>query len=182
MKRINAVRQTLRNHLRDPLRMKLPVGYSIRARSPNKNGITTMLMYGDKSLAYMNLDFSPYGKDKVMMTFEGGTYPNIRRQGMGTLLRALITKAALNSGVNNIHHMGINIELLAAKKLAMNESISLNNAKARNPMPLSTKIVRKLGYAPRKEHNGIYQSYMTPYMNRAKLNNSIKYLTSALNR
>ena len=130
----------------------------------------------------MDLEFFPYGKDKVMVTLDGGTYPNHRRKGVGTLLRALITKAALNSGVNNIHHTGLNVNNLAAKKLATNEGISLNNAKARNTMPLSTKIVRKLGYAPRNEANGGHQSYMTPYMNRSKLNNSIKQVTSALIR
>jgi len=162
--------------------MKLPVGYSLLAKTTNKRELTTRLRYGNKSLAYMVLEFVPYGKDKVMISLNGGTYPNHRGKRIGTLLRALITKAALNSGVNDIHHMGINVENLAAKKLAANEGISLNNAKARNPIPLSTKIVRKLGYAPRNEAYGNHQSHMTPYMNRTKLNNAIKQITSALNR
>ena len=179
MGRSDIVKTYMYNYLHDPRKMNLPEGYSIRANSTNKRELTVKLWRGDNPLAYVVLEFVPYGK-KVMVTLDGGTYPPHRQKGIGTLIRALVTKAALNSGVNNIHHMGLNVENLSAKKLAANEGISLNNAKARNPVPLSTKIVRKLGYAPRNEEFGNYQSYMTPYMSRVKLNNAIKRIKSEL--
>lgn len=181
MSHLAIVKKSMHNYLHDPKKMNLPEGYLIRANSTNKKVLTVKLWRGDNPLAYVVLEFVPFGEKKVMMTLDGGTYPAHRQKGIGTLIRALVTKAALNSGVNNIHHLGLNVENLSAKKLAANEGISLNNAKARNPVPLSTKIVRKLGYAPRNEEFGNHQSYMTPSMSRVKLNNAIKRIKSELN-
>jgi GNAT superfamily N-acetyltransferase len=138
----------------------------------NRNSIATSLWKGEKLVAHMNIDIAPHGLNHVVAEFGGYTNKNYRGKGIGTWYRALITKALLNSGVNKITHGGANMENLVAKELAKKEGISLLNAQKRiNLIPLSTRIVRKLGYTPVRN---TVSSVMKSTNNRKKLNNILK--------
>ena len=64
------------------------------------------------------------------------------------------------------------MEHLAAKEFAKKEGISLANALKRNNLiPLSTRIVRKLGYTPVRNTSS---SVMKKTNNREKLNKVLK--------
>ena len=170
------------NYLKDPTRTKLPRNFGMGIASKNRNSISTSLWKGDKLVGHMNIDIAPSGINHVVAAFEGYTNKNYRGKGIGTWYRALITKALLNSGVHRIAHNGSNIEHLAAKELAKKEGISLLNAlKRNNLLPLSTRIVRKLGYTPLKNKNGrnTASSVMKSTNNRKKLNNVIRRLGEA---
>ena len=71
---------------------------------------------------------------------------------------------------------GININSISARSIAARQGIPLNNAK-KVATPLSTRIVRKLGYEPTTGN----ASRMSKNMNRTKLNNAIKKITAAIN-
>ena len=140
-------------YLSDPTRTKLPRNFQMGVASRNANSISTALWKGGKVVGHMNIDISPsYNNNNnniIVASFSGTTNKNYRGKGIGTWYRALITKALLNSGVHLISHTGLNMEHLAAKELAKKEGISLANAlKRTNLIPLSTRIVRKLGYTP----------------------------------
>jgi GNAT superfamily N-acetyltransferase len=148
----------------------------------NRNSIATSLWKGEKLVAHMNIDIAPHGLNHVVAEFGGYTNKNYRGKGIGTWYRALITKALLNSGVNKITHGGANMENLVAKELAKKEGISLLNAQKRiNLIPLSTRIVRKLGYTPLKNKNGrnTASSVMKITNNMTNLNNILKRLGEA---
>lgn len=165
-------------YLQDPRKTKLPHGYTLAVKSTNRGQFTMSLWNGNKPAGTLDVEFASYGpnRDKILAVYEGGIYPNYRGKSIGTLIRALLTKAALNSRVNEIQHNGENMEYIAAKSLALSQGISLNNAK-QLAIPLSTRIVRKLGYEP----TGRYSSRITTNMNRAKINNAIKQITAAIN-
>ena len=170
------------NYLKDPTRTKLPRNFGLGIASKNRNSISTSLWKGNKVVGHMNIDIAPSGLNHVNAAFEGYTNPNYRGKGIGTWYRALITKALLNSGVHRITHDGSNIEQLAAKKLAQKEGISLlNTLKRNNLIPLSTRIVRKLGYTPVKNKNGrnTASSVMKITNNITKLNNILRSLGEA---
>jgi GNAT superfamily N-acetyltransferase len=144
--------------------------------SRNKNSISTALWKEGKVVGHMNIDISPsYNNNNnniIVASFSGTTNKNYRGKGIGTWYRALITKALLNSGVHLISHNGANMEHLAAKELAKKEGISLANAiKRNNLIPISTRIVRKLGYTPVRN---TVSSVMKSTNNRKKLNNILK--------
>jgi len=140
--------------------------------SRNKNSISTALWKGGKVVGHMNIDISPsYNNNIIVASFSGTTNKNYRGKGIGTWYRALITKALLNSGVHLISHNGLNVDHLAAKELAKKEGISLANALKRNLIPISTRIVRKLGYTPVRNTSS---SVMKITNNRKKLNNILK--------
>jgi hypothetical protein len=143
--------------------------------SRNKNSISTSLWKEGKVVGHMNIDISPsYNNNNnyiVVAAFSGTTNKNYRGKGIGTWYRALITKALFNSGVHSISHVGLNMENLAAKELAEKKGISLSNALKRNNLiPLSTRIVRKLGYTPVSTSSSVMKSTN----NRKKLNNILK--------
>jgi hypothetical protein len=64
-----------------------------------------------------------------------------------------------------------NVDHLAAKELAKKEGISLSNALKRNLIPISTRIVRKLGYTPVRNTSS---SVMKSTNSRNKLNKVLK--------
>jgi hypothetical protein len=178
MKIISSVKWDTIKYLQDPKKTKLPDGYTLSIMSTNRGEFKMSLWNGNKPAGTLIVEFVHSGPnhDKVFAVYEGGTYKNYRGKSIGTLIRALLTKAALNSNVNEVHHEGVNIENLAAKSLALRQGISINNAK-KLATPISTRIVRKLGYEPTSNHT----SRMTVNMNRAKLNNAIKQITAAIN-
>jgi hypothetical protein len=144
--------------------------------SRNANSISTSLWKEGKVVGHMNIDISPsYNNNNnniIVASFSGTTNKNYRGKGIGTWYRALITKALLNSGVHLISHNGLNVEHLAAKELSKKEGISLSNALKRNNLiPISTRIVRKLGYTPVRN---TVSSVMKNTNSRNKLNNILK--------
>jgi GNAT superfamily N-acetyltransferase len=142
--------------------------------SRNANSISTALWKEGKVVGHMNIDILPsYNNNNniIVASFSGTTNKNYRGKGIGTWYRALITKALLNSGVHLISHTGLNVEHLAAKELAKKLGISLSNALKRNLIPLSTRIVRKLGYTPVRN---TVKSVMKSTNSRNKLNNILK--------
>ncbi len=162
-------------YLSDPVRTKLPRNFQMGVASRNKNSISTSLWKEGKVVGHMNIDISPsYNNNNnyiVVAAFSGTTNKNYRGKGIGTWYRALITKALFNSGVHSISHVGLNMENLAAKELAEKKGISLSNALKRNNLiPLSTRIVRKLGYTPVSTSSSVMKSTN----NRKKLNNILK--------
>ena len=175
MKSVSTVKWNTISRLRGT---KLPDGYKIEVMSSAPNLLEMFLWNGNKRAGNLGMEFALYGpnRDKILAIFEGGTQPNYRGKSLGTLLRALLTKAALNSGVNEIHHNGININSISARSIAARQGIPLNNAK-KVATPLSTRIVRKLGYEPTTGN----ASRMSKNMNRTKLNNAIKKITAAIN-
>lgn len=171
-------------HLRNPTRTKLPRNFAIGIKNINSSRLATALWDGNKFAAAIEISFAPYGlkREHTIAEFNGGTSKNYRQKGIGTWYRALLTKAVLNSGVNMIVHSGVNKENLAAKALAKREGISLQMARNhKNFMPLSTRIMRKLGYTPSKRNNGSNSStgsVMLSTNNRTKLNNVIRKINS----
>jgi len=168
-------------YLSDPVRTKLPRNFQMGVASRNANSISTALWKGGKVVGHMNIDILPsYNNNNnsiVVAAFSGTTNKNYRGKGIGTWYRALLTKALFNSGVNSISHVGLNMENLAAKELAEKKGISLSNALKRNNLiPLSTRIVRKLGYTPLKNKNGrnTVKSVMKSTNSRNKLNKVLK--------
>ena len=172
------------SYLRDPTRTKLPRNFEIGLKNMNSSTLATALWNGDKFAASIEISFSPYGlkHEKTIATFNGGTSKNYRQKGIGTWYRALLTKAVLNSGVNMIIHNGNNKENLAAKSLANKLGISLQMARQhKNFMPVSTRIMRKIGYTPSKRNNGSNSknsSVMKSTNNRTKLNNVLRKINT----
>jgi GNAT superfamily N-acetyltransferase len=121
----------------------------------------------------MNIYITPnYNRKIITAEFSGNINKNYRGKGVGTWYRALLTKALLNSGADRINHVGANMENLVAKELAKKEGISLANAQKRiNLIPISTRIVRKLGYTPVRN---TVSSVMKNTNSRNKLNNILK--------
>ena len=171
---VNTKWNTIR-YLQDPQKTKVPRNYKLVARSTNGNTLHASLWNGNKQAANINIRLEQ-NINTIMANFEGQTNPNYRGRNLATLLRGLVTKALLMSGVNRITHYGINVNNIAAKALAKKKGISIEKAKVnKNFAPLSTRIVRKLGYAP---NNNVY--YMTPTMNMTKLNNIVKKIAAAI--
>jgi hypothetical protein len=104
---------------------------------------------------------------------EGKTEENFRGRQLGTIIRALGTKAAFVAGASQVNHVGANLESLALKSYAKKHGISLNEAAERvktntSFTPISTKIVRnKLGFLYHQNQN---ESTMTKNHPKTKLN------------
>lgn len=174
MKNISSVKRKTIRYLQDPIKTRVPRNYRLNVSSNNQNTLHASLWNGKKRAANVKIRLEQ--NENLMANFEGQTEPNYRGRSLATLLRGLVTKALLRSGVNRIIHYGMNVNNIAAKALAKKKGISVENAKLnKNFIPLSTRIVRKLGYAP---NNNI--SYMTPNMNMTKLNALVKQITSAI--
>jgi GNAT superfamily N-acetyltransferase len=157
---------------------RLRRNFQMGITSKNKNSISTSLWKGEKPVGHMNIYITPnYNRKIIVAEFAGNINKNYRGKGIGTWYRALLTKALFNSGVDRINHVGANMENLVAKELAKKEGISLLNAqKLINLIPLSTRIVRKLGYTPLKNKNGrnTGSSVMKSTNNKKKLNNVLR--------
>jgi len=186
VKNSTSVKWNTMGYLGDPTRTRLPRNYKIGVQSVNRTTLVTALWNGNKAAATIEVSFAPYGQNlgQTMAEFHGATSKNHRGKGIGALFRALVTKAVLNSGVNFVSHNGVNVGNLAAKALANRYGISLQEARHhKNLIPLSTRIVRKIGYTPIKSKNGSNStsSVMKSTNNRTKLNNAIKRISAAIN-
>ena len=163
------------------------IGYLKHTKIP-RNYRLNITSYGDafhvnlrnknKIAANMEVYVMRNNNNRIAAEYEGATHPNYRGRGLGTLIRAVLTKALLESGVNYIQHpFGMNINNIVAKSIATKKGISINEArKTKNFIPLSTQIVRKLGYKPDGTGNKA-----TPNMNFTKINKIIRNVPAAIN-
>jgi hypothetical protein len=93
---------------------------------------------------------------------EGHTNKDFRGRGVGTALRALMTKAALKSGYKKVIHGGVNKENRSKFRPGGNKNIAT-----------STWIVTKrLGFTPTPGMNS--QSVFTKNDNQSKINNVLR--------
>lgn len=104
----------------------------------NKCKRVTISTPNNKSKLSLNLN-----GDEIYYAF-GRTNKNARRQGYGTLLRAIPILAAKNTGYKRIRQIGSFI----------------NNNNNRSKLPPSTRIVLKLGFTPVNPHPKRYESVL----------------------
>lgn len=111
----------------------------------------------------------------------GGTERKFRgsNKKYGTVIRALATRAAIHGNANKVTHYGVNEENLILQAHAKKRGVSYLNAInlmfKRNanfiknlPPPISTQIVRKLGF--REDPNHPHKSVFYKNMNKSKIN------------
>jgi len=129
----------------------------------------------------MNVYVSQNNSNRIVAEFEGQTHPNYRGKNLGTLIRGIVTKALLKSGVNYITHpLGTNTNNVIAKTISKKKGISISEARNnKNFVPISTRIVRKLGYTKNNRSNTT--NIITPTMNLTKLNKIVRNITAAIN-
>lgn len=169
---ITVARNTV-GYLRDPQRTRIPRNYMLNV-TPFNNTFHVRLRNKDKIAATMQVYITRNDKNRIIAEFEGQTRPAYRGKSLGTLIRGIVTKALLSSGVNFISHHGMNTNNIMAQSIAKRKGISISEARVnKNFVPISTRIVRKLGYA---KNNTI-----TPAMNLTKLNKLVRNITAAIN-
>jgi hypothetical protein len=95
---------------------------------------------------------------------EGATHKDFRGRGVGTLLRALLTKAVLKSGYNRIQHQGVNMENRAKTRPSGNRGI-----------PTSAWILRtRLGFKKIFDNHRYHISEFTKNNNQSKINSILR--------
>lgn len=132
----------------------------------------------NRRIANLLITFLP---DSTVYLAVGGTSRNFRKSGKkyGTFIRALATRAAIHGNANKVTHHGVNEDHLVLKQYAKNRGLSYLNALTlfmrqdpnflKNlPPPISTQIVRKLGFRQNTGHP--YSSVFYKNMNTQKLN------------
>jgi len=117
----------------------------------------SMYVNGEKA-GYAGVEIDPYGYAEFNM---GKTYNKFEKRDIGRILRALLTKAVINTGkYNRIIHEGANI----SRKLKANNT---------NKRPISTRIMQnKLGYAPNKNKPNKV-SIFTKNNNKSRINKTL---------
>jgi len=176
---ITVTRNTV-GYLRDPQRTRIPRNYKLNVRSFS-NTFHVNLKNNNKIAANMNVYVSQNNSNRIVAEFEGQTHPNYRGKNLGTLIRGIVTKALLKSGVNYITHpLGTNTNNVIAKTISKKKGISISEARNnKNFVPISTRIVRKLGYTKNNRSNTT--NIITPTMNLTKLNKIVRNITAAIN-
>jgi hypothetical protein len=128
--------------------------------------------------ANLQIQFKP---NSTVYLAKGNTERNFRgsNKKYGTVIRALATRAAIHGNANKVTHQGSNEEHLVlkehAKRLGLSYVNAINRLMRRDPNflknlppPISTKIVRKLGF--REAANHPYSSVFYKNMNTQALN------------
>jgi len=95
---------------------------------------------------------------------EGATHKDFRGRGVGTLLRAILTKAVLKAGYNRIQHQGENREKRSITRPGGNKGVAT-----------STWILRtRLGFKKVPDENANYNSEFTKNNNQGKINSILR--------
>lgn len=131
-----------------------------------------------QNAAHLTIMFEP---NSTVYLASGETERNFRKshKKYGTVIRALATRAAILGNANKVTHHGMNEERLVlkqhAKKLGLTEANAISRMLRRDPNflknlppPISTQIVRKLGF--RNDPTNKNKSVFYRNMNTKKLN------------
>jgi ribosomal protein S18 acetylase RimI-like enzyme len=144
----------------DPSRIKINVrNYFNENANQNARKFTAKYIINGKNAG--NATIIALNQNGTVQFATGGTHPDFRGRGIATVLRALLTKAALRSGYNEIIHLGVNKEHRSKFRPGGNKNT-----------PTSTWIVTKqLGFT-NPDGNGA--SFFRKNNNQTKINNVLR--------